>query len=348
LKPFDGASIYNSASVAMAGTEQTGAITLISNLVVPEIYSGAVNADNTVTITFSEGVYNAAGSPVSPGGDLSVSDFTIIFVQGSGTAIGATISAVTHIAGSNTVTLTLNITGTPNGQETVEIKPAAGSIYNASDNEASIANTTGTLSLKNKQTTPGLTGVYEYSSGTDVGWTNTDNPWDSTNGTHATRRVYWNTLGTADEANYLMGQSFTNFSGAGNGTKVEIGIEGYSEDSANINVHIRAVYDGTESTDYDTVTGATLAEAPASTTIHYVDVTANNGAPGTWTFADVEMLDAKIWGENNDTNTDESFYIDQVYVRVTYDAYLIITDMEDEDFYDGETGVVISGAQFGA
>ncbi|KKM62486.1 hypothetical protein LCGC14_1521170, partial [marine sediment metagenome] len=192
--------------------------------------------------------------------------------------------------------------------------------------------------------------VYQYSTGTGVGWSNAANAWDSTNGTHASRSVPLNRIGTADETSYLLGQGLTGFSGAaGTITKVEIGIEGYVGTSPDweVDADIQAVFDGVESTDVNMIGGEDLLTSSASTAIHYVNVTNDSGAPGTWTFADVEKLDAKVWGENYHTSNPYSLFIDQIYVRVTYyPVDISISDIEDENFIHGETGVIITGNSF--
>jgi len=47
------------------------------------------------------------------------------------------------------------VTGTPNGQETIEVKPAADSIYDKAGNAASTTTTTGAKNLKDTPVLPG-------------------------------------------------------------------------------------------------------------------------------------------------------------------------------------------------
>ena len=323
------------------------AIVVDSTTVLPTIYTGVVNSDNTVSITFSENVYNNTGMPVTPGGDLLASDFSIAFTQGSGTATNATIASVSHTAGTSSATLTLTITGTPNGQETVEITPAATSIYNASDAAARTSETSGVLNLKNTTTATAQLATYQYTSGSSVNWTTPANVWETAtpSANNAWRDIPRESFN--DEANYLLGSGFTGFSGAGNITMVEIGIDPANE-STDASAYIRPILNGTESSTTHVLNGTTVDANNGVNAILYSDVTTDSGAPATWVWADVEDMDVKIWGFNVGTNSERMLYVYQVWARVTYDLYLDIGNVEDEDFYDGETGVTIDGMKFGA
>jgi hypothetical protein len=117
----------------------------------PYIVSGSLAADNSyVDVAFSEAVYNTGGGS----GALESSDFDITFAANGGTATGATITGVTKmdgnplVGGETVVRVNLSITGTPNGLETVEIKPVDGiSIYDADGYTSSVTDTTGALTL---------------------------------------------------------------------------------------------------------------------------------------------------------------------------------------------------------
>jgi len=108
---------------------------------------GEVGTDQVV-LTFSEGVYNAISSPVSPDGDLAVADFAIVDTDNS-----RTISAVAHTAGASTATLTLSVVlddTTDIGVDTIAF--VATSAYNATDE----AGGTGTTTI-NDTTAPTVT-----------------------------------------------------------------------------------------------------------------------------------------------------------------------------------------------
>jgi len=170
IKPADGSSIFDSGGNATLATETSGAKTLVSTQG-PQISSGLITLDNSFTIiTFNEAVYNTNGGA----GALESSDFGITFTQNTGTATACTISGVskqdgTALAGGETVVrVNLNVTGTTNSAETINIKPADGSsIYNAAGNPALVTETTGDLNLID----PGFEGYAsaDYSSWSEVG-----------------------------------------------------------------------------------------------------------------------------------------------------------------------------------
>ena len=120
------------------------------NLAEPNIIGGVVASDNAyVDVTFNEGVYNTSGGI----GAVEDADFTIIFTRNGGSATNAVISSVTKTdgnpltGGETVIRCVLNITGVPYGVETVEIKPAANSIYNVNGVVARVTETTGALTL---------------------------------------------------------------------------------------------------------------------------------------------------------------------------------------------------------
>ncbi|KKL90129.1 hypothetical protein LCGC14_1907780, partial [marine sediment metagenome] len=135
---------------AVASVTNTGYTFTGDETVAPTIDSGVLALDNSyVDVTFSEGVYGAAA------GILQVSDFALIFAQNAGSATGANITNVTQndgvtalTGGETIIRVHLSITGSPDGLETVEIKPAGGaSIYDAAGNAALATETTGALTL---------------------------------------------------------------------------------------------------------------------------------------------------------------------------------------------------------
>ena len=130
----------------------------------PTITSSSLEVDNSsIEIIFSEGVYTDPGAS----GALTVGDFSITFNQDTGTATDVTISGITHIAGDNTATIDLNVTGTPNGMETIEITPVDGlSIYDIDDNAMDALETTGNVNLYNT-TTPTVNFSSASSSGSE-------------------------------------------------------------------------------------------------------------------------------------------------------------------------------------
>ena len=153
IKPFDGASIYDNAGNASSAVETTGAKTLYDKAG-PRISSGAVGANNSyIDVSFNEGVFSTAGGA----GALDVSDFALTFTQNGGSATGASIASLEKTTGGaltggeTAVRMSLTITGTPGGVETIEIKPVdAASIYDVAGNASNAAETTGAKTLYDK------------------------------------------------------------------------------------------------------------------------------------------------------------------------------------------------------
>jgi hypothetical protein len=150
LRPIDGNSIFNAAGGAAITTETTGALALYDQAT-PQIAGASLASDNSsVDVQLSEGAFNTSGGS----GALQISDFTLTFVQNTGTATGAAITAITRTdasplsGGESTVRLHLTITGQSSGVETIEITPVDGSsIFDASGNAMLATETTGILTL---------------------------------------------------------------------------------------------------------------------------------------------------------------------------------------------------------
>ncbi|HPY88599.1 MAG TPA: Ig-like domain-containing protein, partial [Spirochaetota bacterium] len=195
-----------------------------SNIVIdttkPTIEGGAMSADNSyVTITFSEGVYTNAGAS----GGLVAGDFSIQL--NGGTATGATITGVSSDSGGalsggeSVVRVYFTITGSPSGEETIEIKPVVTNlIYDAAGNSVDTSQTTGQLELnisvayicgdKDSGIVPVDTTV--YTSGETV--TVADNTGD--NRLIKTRdgislKLSWNTKADGTGTTYQSGGTFT-------------------------------------------------------------------------------------------------------------------------------------------
>jgi hypothetical protein len=117
----------------------------------PTIDSAALAGNNSyVDVTFNTGVYSTAGGS----GALDTADFNITFSANGGTATGASITGVTKTdsnpltGGETVVRVDLNISGSPSGVETIEIKPVDSvSIYNVGGIVAADTETTGQLTL---------------------------------------------------------------------------------------------------------------------------------------------------------------------------------------------------------
>jgi hypothetical protein len=133
--------------------------------VAPTIGSGTLAASNGyIDITFSEGIYGAAGG----GTPLSAANLALTFTPNGSTATAAISSVKKNnstsegaadilTGGETTVRVFLAITGTPSGVETIEIKPANGSsVYDQAGNAMSATQTSGVKTL-NDQLPPFLT-----------------------------------------------------------------------------------------------------------------------------------------------------------------------------------------------
>ncbi|MBS3999340.1 MAG: T9SS type A sorting domain-containing protein [Desulfobulbaceae bacterium] len=70
---------------------------------------------------------------------VELADLALTFVQNGGTATGVTLTAVDHTEGNDWAELTISVTGTPNGCEVIEIRPATGSsVFDLAANAQSV------------------------------------------------------------------------------------------------------------------------------------------------------------------------------------------------------------------
>ena len=135
----------------------------------PTITGSSIASDNsTVAITFSEAVFNnSEGS-----GSLEVSDFVFSISGGTATLSSATPSSIS--VSSNTYTLGISLSGSPNGNETLTVNPASSSIYDVAGNVASTSqsNNTATLNAVNY--------VLELNGTDEAAYVNDDPAFEST------------------------------------------------------------------------------------------------------------------------------------------------------------------------
>jgi hypothetical protein len=121
-----------------------------------ETYAGS----NTVTVFFSEPVYNAPGTPATPAGDLASGDITYFDVV----QLTRTITSFNTVAGAASGTLVLSSVLTfVNDMNTDYVAPAAASIYDAAGNAARTA-ATSTLA---DTTNPSIVQVFEFDTDGD-------------------------------------------------------------------------------------------------------------------------------------------------------------------------------------
>jgi len=153
ITPADGNSIFDVVGNPMDAAETTGALNLNDELP-PVIEGGTVPADNAyVDVTMSEAVYaNNDGT-----GALQAADFTLTFDQNGGNATNVTINSLTNnadgalVGGETVIRVVLDVTGVPDGLETVTITPADGnSIFDAAGNAMAAGQTTGAVTLSDQ------------------------------------------------------------------------------------------------------------------------------------------------------------------------------------------------------
>ncbi len=166
-------------------TDGTGVNAAAWDTTAPTITSGTLAATNAyIDITFSEGIYGAADGTTA----LTAAKLALTFTQIGGAATNVTISSVKQnnnaaeglasalAGGETTVRVFLTITGTPNGVETIKIKPAGGaSVYDKAGNAVLATQTTGAKTLNDKLA-PTVTSVTvpaggTYGAGEDLGFT---------------------------------------------------------------------------------------------------------------------------------------------------------------------------------
>ena len=154
-------AMYDASGSAASTTQSNNTISL-NDQAVP-IVSGTTVASNnsTIAVTFSEAVFDTNGGS----GALEVSDFALS-ISGGVATVNATPSSIS-ISG-NVYTLGLNLSGTPNGAETLTVVPSgATAIYDASGNAASTTQSNNTISL-NDQAVPIVSGTTVASNNTTI------------------------------------------------------------------------------------------------------------------------------------------------------------------------------------
>lgn len=143
---------------AMA-TNSTGVNVTGWDITSPNINSGTLSSENNyMDIVFNEGVYGSSNgiTPLNPSSfaatftkNGATTDAAISSVKNNNSTVEATASALT--GGETTVRVFLSVTGTPQGIETIEIKPYNGTaIYDKAGNASSALQTSGIKTLNDK------------------------------------------------------------------------------------------------------------------------------------------------------------------------------------------------------
>ena len=108
--PASDASIFNGAAEAASETQNNN-IATFNEKVVPTISGVSINsANSTLTVTFSENVYDTDGGS----GDLEAADFAVSRGAGGTATVAATPTGISPNSASEWV-LTLGITGIADG-----------------------------------------------------------------------------------------------------------------------------------------------------------------------------------------------------------------------------------------
>ena len=152
LNPVDD-GVYDTDGNESTTSQSNNSVTL--NDITPASITGIIlAADNsTVSVTFSEAVYNANGGS----GALEVSDFAFTISGGTATLASATPSSIS--SSGNTYTLGINLTGTADGNELFKVNPYnASSIYDGNNNASYSTQSNNTVNL-NDITPASITGI---------------------------------------------------------------------------------------------------------------------------------------------------------------------------------------------
>ena len=145
-------AIYD-ASGNVATTTQSNNTANLKDKTLPTISSVSIAADNgSISVTFNEAVYNTNGGS----GTLDSADFAFSLSGGAATLTSITPTSIS--ASSNTYTLGIGLSGTPDGSEVLTIALADSAIYDASGNVATTTQSNNTANLKDK-TLPTISSV---------------------------------------------------------------------------------------------------------------------------------------------------------------------------------------------
>ena len=179
----------------------------------PTITGNSLASDNsTIAVTFSEAVYNTSGGS----GSLEVADF--VFSMSSGGIGGATLASTTPSsisASSNTYTLGISLSGTPNGGETLNVTPASTSIYDIAGNIAS------TSQSNNSATLNGTNYILDFDGTNDYAYVANSSDFQPDNFTVQA----WINLDAFENEDYFVYRHKTWFIGfSQSGTKIEGGV----------------------------------------------------------------------------------------------------------------------------
>jgi len=118
-----------------------------------------------IDVVFDQGVYGDALAA----GPVELADLVLTFVKGGGVATAAVKASLSSInrapllGGETIIRLWFDVTGVPDGVETIEIEPTDGaSIYNAAGEAMAGTETTGALNLIDYSSAKAATGIKKF------------------------------------------------------------------------------------------------------------------------------------------------------------------------------------------
>jgi len=159
-------------------------------------------------------------------------------------------------------------------------------------------------------------GEFAARQGTSTGWTDAGLAWDAADDTYAYRDIPQG--GADDSANHLLATSTEAADQGGTITQVEMGLEGYAG-SSSVSAYLAPVFGGAATGSAYHIDNTNLGTSDDDS-LDYVDITTDSQAPADWTWQAVQDLDLMAYGENSDSSQDRRLYVDQLTVRVTYNA----------------------------
>lgn len=181
----DGSSVFDVAGNAAAAT-QSNNTRILNDLVDPYITGVSLAADNSyIDVIFNEGVYEDNCG----GGGLTVADFdlkisggsatfnTISSVKQNNSTVEASASALS--GGETTIRIFFSVTGTPDGDETLEVDLKANEVFDINGRTAIADQTANNTATMNDKAAPRISSIVRQSPTTSH--TNADQvSWDIT------------------------------------------------------------------------------------------------------------------------------------------------------------------------
>ena len=139
-------SIYDLVGNVASTSQTNNSINLIDKIV-PFITNISINNTNTeITVTFNESIYNTD----SGSGSIEANDFELSLTGGVAALASTVPTSISPSTGnSNEYVLGINVSGTPDGSETLTVNPASNSIYDLLGNIASTSQTNNSINLIN-------------------------------------------------------------------------------------------------------------------------------------------------------------------------------------------------------